>query len=141
MRDAPVPGRVEPEEARLQDLQRVTVRHQQDVAARVPAVQVGDQRGHPVEHGGRGLDAVHVAGARLVAVPDPGVARDRLTLQVAEAPLAQCLGRDDLRRAEAGPHDLRRLPRAGEVGRADHGVRRQAAGVRRRARLPQAKLR
>src|SRR6185312_13424962 len=108
VRDAPVLGRIHPEEARLQDLQRVTVRYQQDVAAGVPPLQVRDQRGRPVEHVGRGLDAVAaVVAVRTVRGPDPRVVRHRCPLQVAEAPLAQRLGEGDLRRAEVLAHDLR----------------------------------
>jgi hypothetical protein len=141
MRDAPVPGRVEPEEARLQDLQRVPVGHQEDVAARVPPFQVGDERGRPVEHGGGRLDvAVGAAGARLVGCPHPRVVGRRRPVQVAEGPLAQGAGDDDRWRAEVRPHDLRRLPRAGEVRGADHRLRGQAGAFRRRERLPPAEL-
>ena len=116
VRQRTVPGRVEAGEARLQDLQRVPVRHQQDVAVAVAPLQAGHQRGRPGEDGGRRLDPRAAGRAVAVGRPDLGVTGSRAAVEVAEEPLPQRgleLHRD---RPQAVADDLRRLPRAGEVG-------------------------
>ena len=62
-----MPGRIDAQEARLQDLQRISVGYQQDVTAGVLSLQVRDESGRRVQHGGHGLDvAVRVPGVLLV---------------------------------------------------------------------------
>jgi hypothetical protein len=82
-----------------------------------------------------------VTGALVIGRPDPRVVGRRGPFQFTEAPLAQRLGDGDLGRAEVRAHNLRRLPCAGEVRRADHGIRWQVTLLSRRERLPAAKLR
>jgi hypothetical protein len=93
-------GRIDPQEAGLQNLQRVPVRHQEDVATRVPSIQIHDQRRRPVEHGRRRLDAaVEMVGVRFVGRPDPRVVAGGRSFPVTEAPLAEGLRDGDLRGA------------------------------------------
>jgi hypothetical protein len=85
-----VPGRIDAQEPRLQDLQRISVGYQQDVTAGVPSLQVRDERGRPVQHGGHGLDvAVRVPGVFLVGCPDARVAGGRRPFPLPEAPFAE----------------------------------------------------
>ena len=55
-----MPGGIDARQARLQDLQGVAVRHQEDVPAGVLLVQVVDERDHPGQDGGGRLDVVVV---------------------------------------------------------------------------------
>ena len=136
MRQAPVPGRIHAQEASLQDLQRVPVRDQEDVAAAVPPLQVRDESGRPAQHCGRGLNVtVRVLRIGLVGRPYVRVVGDRRPFPVPEAPLAEGVGDDNLRRAQMRAHGFCGLPRAGEARSVDEGVRGQAAVLRGRERL------
>jgi len=116
MRQGTVPGRIHAREARLQDLQRVSMRDQQDVTTAVPPLQLRNERGRPVQHSGRGLNvAVRVDRIGLVGGPDTRVVAGRRPFPGPEAPLAESFGDDHLRGAKVCAHDLCRLPRAGEV--------------------------
>ena len=117
MRQAPVPGRIHGPQARLQDLQRVSVGYQQDVATAVPPLQLRDERCRPVQHSGCRFNVVvRTAWIRLVACPDTRVVEGRRPFPVPEAPFAEGFGDGDIRRTKVCAHDLCRLPGAGEAG-------------------------
>jgi hypothetical protein len=110
-------GRIHARQARLQDLQRVSVGYQQDVTTAVPPLQLRDERRRPVQHSGCRLNlAVSAAGIRLVACPDACVVDGRRPFPVPEAPFAEGFGDGDVRRAKVCAHHLCRLPGAGEAG-------------------------
>ena len=129
-------------EARLQDLQRVPMGDQENVATGVPPFQFNDERRRPVKDRGDRLDAAaDLGGVSLVGRPDTSVVVGRRSFPFPEAPLAEGLREVDQRRVEVSAHDLRRLPRAREVGRANDGVPRQTAGLCGLERLLAANLR
>lgn len=78
LRQASVLGGVHPQEPRPQDLQRVPMGDQKDVAARVAPFQIRDEGGRPVKHGGRRLDvAIGIAGVGRISRPDPRIVAGR----------------------------------------------------------------
>jgi hypothetical protein len=116
MREVPVPPRVHPQEARLQDLQRIAVRDKEDVPAGIPPLQRADERGRPGKHGAHRLDVtVGVVGVRLVRRPHDGVVISRRALPVTEAPFPQRLGDRDGSRSQRRGDDPGRLLGAREV--------------------------